>query len=140
MLAACSGASAILSRLLRDIRTTQCFFFSSRRRHTRCGRDWSSDVCSSDLLVTGRAAFLVDFKQQITSRLPYALALIALSTFVLLFLMTGSVLVPLKALVMNALSLGATFGALVWIFQDGHLSGLLGFESFGAVEVWVPIL
>src|SRR3954449_6691963 len=91
-------------------------------------------------LVTGKAAFLIDFKQRITSRLPYALALIVLTTFILLFLMTGSVLVPLKALVMNALSLGATFGALVWIFQDGHLSGLLGFQSFGAVELWVPIL
>jgi RND superfamily putative drug exporter len=91
-------------------------------------------------LVTGRAALLIDFQQRITSRLPYALGLIALSTFVLLFLMTGSVLVPLKALVMNTLSLGATFGALVWIFQDGHLSGLLGFQSFGAVELWVPVL
>src|SRR3954454_828231 len=91
-------------------------------------------------LVTGKAAFLIDFKHQITSRLPYALALIVLTTFILLFLMTGSVLVPLKALLMNTLSLGATFGALVWIFQDGHLSGLLGFQSFGAVELWVPIL
>ena len=54
--------------------------------------------------------------------------------------MTGSVLVPIKALVMNVLSLGATFGALVWVFQDGHLSGLLGFEAFGAIEVWVPVV
>ena len=54
--------------------------------------------------------------------------------------MTGSVLVPIKALVMNTLSLGATFGALVWIFQDGHLSGLLGFHAFGAIEVWVPVV
>src|SRR3954469_3767933 len=90
--------------------------------------------------VTGQAAFLVDFKHQIRERLPYALGLIALATFVLLFLMTGSVLVPIKALLMNTLSLGATFGALVWIFQDGHLSGFLGFESFGAIEVWVPIV
>ena len=66
--------------------------------------------------------------------------LIALATFMLLFLMTGSVLVPVKALVMNTLSLGATFGALVWIFQDGHLSGLLGFDAFGAIEVWVPVI
>jgi RND superfamily putative drug exporter len=58
----------------------------------------------------------------------------------LLFLMTGSVLVPIKALIMNLLSLGATFGALVWIFQDGHLSGLLGFTAFGAIEVWVPVV
>jgi RND superfamily putative drug exporter len=91
-------------------------------------------------LVTGRAAFLIDFEQRISSRLPYALGLIALTTFILLFLMTGSILVPLKALVMNTLSLGATFGALVWIFQDGHLSSLLGFESFGSIEAWVPIL
>jgi RND superfamily putative drug exporter len=90
--------------------------------------------------VTGSAAYLVDFKRQIGERLPYALGLIALATFVLLFLMTGSVLVPIKALVMNTLSLGATFGALVWVFQDGHLSGLLGFESYGAIEVWVPIV
>jgi len=90
--------------------------------------------------VTGQAAFLVDFKNLIRDRLPYALGLIALATFVLLFLMTGSVLVPIKALVMNFLSLGATFGALVWIFQDGHLSGLLGFDSYGAIEVWVPVV
>ncbi|MEP7034454.1 MAG: MMPL family transporter, partial [Actinomycetota bacterium] len=51
-----------------------------------------------------------------------------------------SVLVPIKALAMNVLSLGATFGALVWIFQDGHLSGLLGFQPFGAIEVWVPVV
>ena len=82
----------------------------------------------------------MDFKHQIRDRLPYALGLIGLATFALLFLMTGSVLVPIKALVMNILSLGATFGALVWVFQDGHLSGLLGFESFGAIEVWVPIV
>jgi RND superfamily putative drug exporter len=90
--------------------------------------------------VSGSAAFLMDFKHNIASRLPWALALIAMATFALLFLMTGSVLVPIKALVMNALSLGATFGALVWIFQEGHLSGLLGFDAFGAIEVWVPVV
>jgi RND superfamily putative drug exporter len=90
--------------------------------------------------VTGSAAFLVDFEHQISSRLPWAIGLIALATFVLLFLMTGSVLVPLKALVMNTLSLGTTFGALVWIFQDGHLSGLLGFQAFGAIEAWAPVV
>jgi putative drug exporter of the RND superfamily len=90
--------------------------------------------------VTGSAAFLIDFRSQIANRLPWALLLIGLATFVLLFLMTGSVLVPVKALVMNALSLGATFGALVWVFQQGHLSGLLGFEAFGAIEAWVPVV
>jgi RND superfamily putative drug exporter len=90
--------------------------------------------------VTGSAALLIDFRGHIANQLPWALLLICLATFVLLFLMTGSVLVPLKALVMNVLSLGATFGALVWVFQQGHLSGLLGFESFGAIEAWVPVV
>ena len=90
--------------------------------------------------VTGSAAFLIDFKHQITSRIPYAVAVIALATFILLLLMTGSVLIPIKALVMNTLSLGAVFGALVWIFQDGNLSSVLGFHAFGAVELWVPII
>ncbi|HEY7010492.1 MAG TPA: MMPL family transporter [Jatrophihabitantaceae bacterium] len=90
--------------------------------------------------VTGSAALLIDFKDRITSRLPWALGLIALATFVLLFLMTGSMAIPLKALLMNTLSLGAVFGALVWIFQDGHLATLLGFQSFGAIELWVPVI
>jgi RND superfamily putative drug exporter len=90
--------------------------------------------------VTGAPAFLIDYKQSLSSRMPLALAVIALATFVLLFLMTGSVLVPVKAIVMNVLSLGATFGALVWIFQEGHLSGLLGFDSTGALHVVVPVI
>jgi putative drug exporter of the RND superfamily len=90
--------------------------------------------------VTGSAASLGDFKSTIVQRLPYALAIIGLATFVLLFLMTGSVLIPVKALVMNTLSLGAVFGALVWIFQDGHLSSLLGFTAFGAIETWIPVI
>jgi RND superfamily putative drug exporter len=99
-----------------------------------------SDRPSYRTYISGSAAFLIDFKHIIASRLPWALALIAAATCVLLFLMTGSVLVPIKALFMNALSLGATFGALVWIFQEGHLSKLLGFEAFGAIEVWVPVV
>ena len=90
--------------------------------------------------VTGQEASLTDFNATIAQRLPYALAIIGLATFALLFLMTGSVLIPLKALVMNTLSLGATFGALVWIFQDGHLASLLGFTAFGAIEAWIPVI
>jgi putative drug exporter of the RND superfamily len=90
--------------------------------------------------VTGSQASLTDFKAEIASRAPFAAAWIALATFALLFLMTGSVLIPLKALVMNVLSLGATFGALVWVFQDGHLSSLLGFTAFGAIEAWAPVI
>jgi RND superfamily putative drug exporter len=90
--------------------------------------------------VTGPAAFLVDYRDSLASRLPYALGLIALATFALLFMMTGSVVVPVKAIVMCILSLGASFGALVWVFQDGHLSGLLGFDAPGMVDITVPVL
>jgi RND superfamily putative drug exporter len=68
------------------------------------------------------------------------LGFVALATFVLLFLFTGSVVVPVKALVMNVLSLGASFGALVWVFQDGHLSGVLGFDPTGSVWFVLPLL
>jgi len=90
--------------------------------------------------VTGDAAVLIDFSGSLAERLPWALGMIAVALFVLLFLMTGSVLVPVKALVMNTISLGATFGALVWVFQQGHLENALGFTSTGAIETWVPVI
>ncbi|GAA4460297.1 MMPL family transporter [Phytohabitans houttuyneae] len=90
--------------------------------------------------VGGDAAELVDAKAAIAGRLPLALAIIALATAVLLFAAFGSVLVPVKAILLNLLSLTATFGAMVWIFQDGHLSGLLGFTATGQLDVTMPIL
>lgn len=69
-----------------------------------------------EVQVTGPSAHLFDFKTSVAQRLPYALGLIVLASFVLLFVMTGSVVIPLKAIAMNVLSLGASFGALVWIF------------------------
>ena len=93
-----------------------------------------------ETLVTGRAAETVDAKHALMARLPLVLGFVALATFVLLFLMTGSVVVPVKALVMNVLSLGASFGALVWVFQDGHLSGLLRFDPTGSVWFVLPVL
>jgi RND superfamily putative drug exporter len=95
---------------------------------------------AADALVGGPSAELVDSKAAITDRLPLALAIIVLVTFVLLFAMTGSLLVPLKALILNALSLTAAFGALVWIFQEGNLAGPLGFEATGFIDVFTPIL
>ncbi|HEY3140858.1 MAG TPA: MMPL family transporter [Acidimicrobiales bacterium] len=92
------------------------------------------------VIVGGDPAEIVDFRESITSRLPLAVAVIVVATFVLLFLMTGSVVVPLKAIVMNVLSLGATFGALVWVFQDGHLSGLLGFDPPGSLDLVMPVI
>ncbi|WBB63346.1 MMPL family transporter [Streptomyces sp. WMMC500] len=83
----------------------------------------------ADTLVGGADARLVDSKDAIADALPVAVAWILGTTFVLLFLFTGSVVQPLRALVLNAVSLMATMGAMVWIFQDGNLSGLLGFTA-----------
>jgi RND superfamily putative drug exporter len=90
--------------------------------------------------VTGPAAFLVDYRDSLLARIPFAFGLVALATLVLLFLMTGSLVVPVKAVLMNVLSLGASFGALVWVFQEGHLSGPLGFDPPGMVDITVPVL
>jgi RND superfamily putative drug exporter len=90
--------------------------------------------------VTGTAAVLVDSKAAIGERLPLAALFITVVTLLLVFLLTGSVLIPIQAVVLNALSLTAMFGAVVWVFQDGHLSGLLGFTSPGSVETTLPVL
>ena len=89
---------------------------------------------------SGAAAFNADAMSGLGKELPLALGLIALATFVVLFLFTGSVVVPLKALILNTLSLSATFGAMVWVFQEGHLSGLLGFTSTGYLVANMVIL
>ena len=88
---------------------------------------------------TGTAQINRDSINAITSHLPLVLGLIAVITFGLLFLLTGSVVLPLKALVLNVLSLSAAFGAMVWIFQDGHLGGL-GTTSTGTLVANMPVL
>ncbi|CAN5678993.1 MMPL family transporter [soil metagenome] len=90
--------------------------------------------------VEGPAAELVDSKAAIFDRLPLALAIIGLTTSILLLAVFGSVLVAVKAIVLNLLSLTATFGAMVWIFQDGNLSGVLDFTATGQLDVAMPIL
>ncbi|MFI7287045.1 MMPL family transporter [Streptomyces anulatus] len=95
---------------------------------------------SLDTSVTGKAAVLVDSKDAIADRLPWALGIIVVVTLLLVFLLTGSVLIPLQAVVLNALSLTAMFGAVVWVFQDGNLSGLLAFTSTGDIETTLPVL
>jgi RND superfamily putative drug exporter len=92
------------------------------------------------VLVSGPSATLVDSKHAISSRLPIAGAIIAVVTLLVLFMMTGSVVIPLKALVLNMLSLTATFGAMVWVFQEGYLSGLFGFTPTGTLDSSSPIL
>ncbi|AVH58583.1 MULTISPECIES: MMPL family transporter [Streptomyces] len=81
----------------------------------------------TETLVGGTDARLVDSKESISDRLPAAVGLVAGTTFILLFLFTGSVVQPLRALVLNAISLAAAIGVMVWIFQDGHLASVLGF-------------
>jgi putative drug exporter of the RND superfamily len=92
------------------------------------------------VLVGGDPAETVDLRESLVERLPIAVAILALATFALLFLMTGSVVLPLKAIVMNVLSLSATFGALVWVFQNGHLSGILGFDPPGSLDLVMPVI
>ncbi|MBI5338229.1 MAG: MMPL family transporter [Mycolicibacterium rufum] len=92
-----------------------------------------------EAMLTGLAQINRDSSDSITSRLPTVLGIIAAITFVLLFLLTGSVVLPLKALVLNVLSLTAAFGALVWIFQDGHL-GALGTTPTGTLVANMPVL
>ncbi len=110
------------------------------RRGEKLIRDIRAIKAPFKFLAAGLSAQLVDTKQAIFARVPLTLGYIALATFVLLFMMTGSVLVPIKALVLNMLSLTATFGATVWIFQDGHLSRFLHFTPTGTLDVFTPIL
>ncbi|MDR1999046.1 MAG: MMPL family transporter [Frankiaceae bacterium] len=91
-------------------------------------------------LTGGPSATVYDAKAVLARKLPWAMGIIGVLTGILLFLFTGSVLLPAKALAMNVLSLSATFGAMVWIFQDGHLSGLLSFTPTGTLDMSVPVL
>ncbi|MGV0788703.1 MMPL family transporter [Mycolicibacterium sp. XJ2] len=91
------------------------------------------------VLLTGTAQVNRDSASAITSRLPLVLGVIGAITFVLLFLLTGSVVLPVKALILNVLSLTAAFGALVWIFQEGHL-GALGTTPTGTLVANMPVL
>jgi RND superfamily putative drug exporter len=91
-------------------------------------------------LVGGRTAEFMDQRQSIGAHLPVALAIVAIATFVVLFLMTGSVVLPLKAILMNVLTLSAAFGLLVLIFQDGRLEGVLDYQSLGALDLTQPVV
>ncbi len=92
------------------------------------------------VLVGGETAMLVDRLDSVGGRLPLMGLLVGLATFVLLFFAFGSIVLPLKAILLNVLSLGASFGVVTWIFQDGHLAGLLNFTATGSVEATQPIL
>ncbi|GEL93647.1 putative membrane protein [Cellulomonas composti] len=90
--------------------------------------------------VTGQAAAQIDFTAALADGALWAALIVGLATFALLFLMTGSVVIPIKALLTNVVSLAASLGVLVWVFQDGHLEDLLGFTSTGGIETYVIAL
>lgn len=94
----------------------------------------------ANVALAGQAPSFIETRAAMFSRLPLALALIGVITFVVLFLAFGSVVVPLKAIVLNLLSLTATFGAMVWIFQDGHLASMLGATPREGIDLFNPIL
>jgi len=96
---------------------------------------------TAGVLVGGVAAEYADSQNGITGRLPMVLTWIALTTLIVLFLFTGSVVLPVKAIVLNIVSLGATIGVLTWVFQDGHLKGLVGdFTATGTVDTSMMVL
>ena len=119
---------------------------SSVEPYSNDGRQLVQDVRAvpsplGETLVGGSAATFADSQTSMGERLPWAIGIIAIATFMLLFLFTGSVVLPLKALVLNTLSLTAMFGAMVWIFQEGNLSQWLGnFTVTGELDTAMPIL
>jgi RND superfamily putative drug exporter len=96
-------------------------------------------VNGGQVLATGETAFDLDGVNFIIGRTPIAIGSVLLVTYIVLFLLTGSVVLPLKAVLTNLLSISASFGALVWIFQQGHLSQLLGFTA-QSIDPSVPVI
>jgi RND superfamily putative drug exporter len=93
----------------------------------------------TEIAVTGQTAGTHDFNQTMKHRAPYVFAFVLGLAFLLLLLTFRSIVIPIKAIVLNLLSVGAAYGILVWIFQDGHLQGVLHFTSNGAVVTWLPL-
>jgi uncharacterized membrane protein YdfJ with MMPL/SSD domain len=103
-------------------------------------REARSQPWARDALIGGAPAELVDQRHSLGAHLPYALGFIVLSTGLILFLMTGSAVLPLIALAMNTLTVSVAFGVLVFVFQDGRLESLLGYTSQGGLDTSMPIL
>jgi RND superfamily putative drug exporter len=103
-------------------------------------RQARSQRWARDALVAGAPAELVDQRHSLGAHLPWALGFIVVSTALLLFVMTGSAVLPFIALAMNTLTVSVAFGVLVFVFQDGRLEGLLDYTSQGALDTSMPIL
>lgn len=98
------------------------------------------DPDAGNSLVGGASAFMVDLLHSVGSQLPWMVLIVVVVMMVLLFLAFGSVVLPIKAIVMNVISIVASFGVVTWVFSDGHLEGLLGFKSQGFLDATNPIL
>ena len=96
-------------------------------------------VPSATADVGGFTAGSQDFNDTMKSHLPLVFAFVLTAAFLLLLVTFRSIVIPIKAIVLNLLSVGAAYGVLVWIFQDGHLQSLLGFHSNGAIVPWMPL-
>jgi uncharacterized membrane protein YdfJ with MMPL/SSD domain len=94
----------------------------------------------TEVLTGGLPSRSADFMRSFRASVPIAILIVVLVTSVVLFLTFGSVFLPVKAVLMSLISVTASFGALVWIFQQGHLKGLLSFETSGTIGAWEPII
>src|SRR5207302_590444 len=126
--------------------TTRMQVFSDVVPDSNEGRDLVARVRAipapdgARVLTGGLPSRSADFMSSFRSSVPVAVLIVVLVTAGVLFLTFGSVLLPIKAVLMSLISISASFGALVWIFQQGHLSGLLGFEPSDAIGAWLPVI
>jgi uncharacterized membrane protein YdfJ with MMPL/SSD domain len=90
--------------------------------------------------LTGQTAGFLDLEHSLAARLPLAIGIVIAVTMIAIFLMTGSAILPIKTLLMNALTVGAAYGIMVFLFQDGRLQGLLGYESAHAIDITQPLV
>ncbi|MFN8517581.1 MAG: MMPL family transporter, partial [Chloroflexia bacterium] len=109
------------------------------RAVVRAIRDESAPRPGGEVLVGGETAFVLDVAASVKADTPRSIAFVVIATYIVLFLLLGSVLLPLKAVLMNLLSITASYGALVWIFQDGHLSKFLDFTP-ASIDMTVPVM
>ena len=122
---------------LLSVRTASTAQSDEARAIVRAARAQTLD--GGDVLVTGQTAFDVDTVDYLVARTPIAIGFVTLTTMLALFLLLGSLVLPLKAVAMNALSVSASFGALVWIIQQGHLANVLNFTP-QSIEPSLPVI
>ncbi|MBG0826411.1 MMPL family transporter [Planomonospora sp. ID67723] len=103
-------------------------------------RDLTREPNFQDVVVGGPTAAQLDLEASLTATLPWTALVVCLMTGLLLFAAFGSIVLPVKAILMNVLSLGASFGVIVWAFQDGNLADFLGFTPTGSIEATITVL